>query len=116
MIGQTIKALRKKKKVSQQKMADDLGISQPALACWETGTRRPDIETIPALADYFGVSTDTLLGVPSDEESEEIWALREEVRRDPDRQMLFDLARSASIEDVRRTIAVLDALKKSGQK
>ena len=113
MISQTIKVLRKKKHVSQQKMADDLGVSQPTLACWETGTRRPDIETLPALADYFGVSTDTLLGLPSDEEYEEIWKLREEVRRDPDRQILFDLARSASIEDVQRTISILDALKKT---
>jgi hypothetical protein len=43
----------------------------------------------------------------------DIWELREQVRRDPERHYLFSLAKDADIEDVRQAVAIIDALKKT---
>ena len=113
MLADNIKGLRRAKHVNQVTFAEALGVAQGTVACWETGSRRPDIDMLPAIADYFGVSLDRLLGRDVDEEQEELWQLREEVRRDPERNALFSLARSADIQEVRQALAVLDALKKT---
>ena len=60
-IGQNIANLRKEKGVKQDELARALNISAQAVSKWENGGT-PDIELIPAIADFFGVSTDTLFG------------------------------------------------------
>ena len=55
--------LRKKKKMTQQELADDVGVSFQTISKWETGMNMPDITMLPVLAEYFQVSTDQLLGL-----------------------------------------------------
>ncbi len=55
--------LRKKVKVTQQELADSIGVSFQTISKWETGVNMPDITILPLLADYFKVSTDQLLGL-----------------------------------------------------
>jgi len=55
--------LRKKHKVTQQELADCIGVSFQTISKWETGVSMPDITILPLLADYFSVSTDQLLGL-----------------------------------------------------
>lgn len=57
-----LKELRKLKKATQDDVAKYLGISRPAYTAYEAGKREPDDETKIKLANYFGVSTDYLLG------------------------------------------------------
>ena len=57
-----LKELRTHSNLSQQKMADVLGISRSAVAMWETGGSEPDNRTLEKIADYFNVSIDYLLG------------------------------------------------------
>ena len=52
----------REKKVTQSKMADFLGIKLRSYQNYEGGSRRPDYEGLVALADYFDVTTDYLLG------------------------------------------------------
>ena len=113
MLQDIIKDLRRSRRLTQSQLAEDLHVSQGSVASWEAGVRRPDIDLLPVIAGYFGISVDQLLGLPIDEEQEELWQLREEVRRDPERNALFSLARSADIQEVRQALAVLDALKKT---
>lgn len=54
--------LRKKKRISRQKAADDLNISRSTLEYYEKCKRVPDIETLNKIAHYYVVSTDYLLG------------------------------------------------------
>ncbi|MGN0678676.1 MAG: helix-turn-helix domain-containing protein [Oscillospiraceae bacterium] len=54
--------LRKKKRISRQKAADDLNISRSTLEYYEKCKRVPDIETLNKIAHYYMVSTDYLLG------------------------------------------------------
>lgn len=64
MIGQTIRDLRKQRKISQTKLAKILHVSQQTVTAWETGKAEPSSSAISSLADYFNVTTDYLLGRP----------------------------------------------------
>lgn len=59
-IGEKIKSLRKAKNISQEVLAKYLGISFQAVSKWEKGETMPDVAMIPAIASFFGVSTDEL--------------------------------------------------------
>lgn len=59
MIG--LKLIRKKKKLSQLKVAMDLAISREALSYYENGKRSPDINMLLLLSDYFDVSINYLI-------------------------------------------------------
>lgn len=56
-----LKELRKKKRISQLKLAMDLGMNQNSISRYENGEREADYATLIAFADYFGVSVDYLL-------------------------------------------------------
>lgn len=57
-----LKELREKKGISQLKLAMDLNMNQNSISRYETEQREADYRTLIALADYFGVSIDYLLG------------------------------------------------------
>lgn len=56
-----LKELRKKRHISQVKLAIDLNMSQNTISRYETGVREADYKTLIAFADYFNVSIDYLL-------------------------------------------------------
>ena len=56
-----LKELRRKKGISQLKLAMDLSICQNSISRYETGEREADYNTLILLADYFNVSIDYLL-------------------------------------------------------
>ena len=60
-ISETIAKLRKVKNVTQEAVVQAVGVSTQAVSKWENGGL-PDVELLPAIADYFGVSIDTLFG------------------------------------------------------
>ena len=57
-----LKELRKKRKISQLKMALDLHMNQNTISRYENMEREADYETLLRFADYFGVSLDYLFG------------------------------------------------------
>ncbi|MDR3313536.1 MAG: helix-turn-helix transcriptional regulator [Oscillospiraceae bacterium] len=62
-IAQNIRNLRAERGVTQDALAEALGVSGQAVSKWETGASLPDILLLPRLAGFFGVSVDALLGV-----------------------------------------------------
>ena len=62
MFSEELKKLRKQKNLTQQKLADALGIAKSTISMYENGNREPDCETSEAIADYFNVRLDDLLG------------------------------------------------------
>jgi len=62
-IGKNIRQLRRERNLTQEEMAAHLGISFQSVSKWERGDGYPDITLLPALANYFGVSVDALLGM-----------------------------------------------------
>ena len=81
-ISLRIADLRKKSKITQQELADSIGVSFQTISKWETGVSMPDITVLPLLAEYFQVSTDQLLGlkpldgetyIPEQTATEDFW-------------------------------------------
>lgn len=77
-IGNQIKALRQKKSVTQETMAEHFGMTAQAISKWECGTSVPDISLLPELSAYFGVTIDAL------------FALDDETRMERIQNMLWD--------------------------
>ncbi len=63
-IGQRISALRRSRNMTQQELAEHLGISFQAVSSWERGNAMPDIAKLPELARMFSVTVDWLIGSP----------------------------------------------------
>ncbi|MCL2517204.1 MAG: helix-turn-helix domain-containing protein [Oscillospiraceae bacterium] len=71
-IGGNLRRLRNKRDITQEELANYIGVSFQAVSKWERGEGYPDITFILPLASYFGVSTDELLGMKSEKEEKEI--------------------------------------------
>lgn len=57
-----LKELRQEKNINQLKLAMDLNITQASVSKYEIGAREPSLEILEKMSDYFGVSTDYLIG------------------------------------------------------
>lgn len=64
-MGKRIAANRKRLHLTQDQMAEKLGVTAQAISKWENDQSCPDIAMLPRLAELFGISTDELLGVES---------------------------------------------------
>lgn len=71
-IGSTIKRLRCEKDITQEQLAEYLGITSRAVSQWECDRTAPDISQLPALCHIFDVSSDILLGIDIEKNNEEI--------------------------------------------
>ncbi len=60
-LGERIYELRKAKGLSQEELAEQLGVSRQSVSKWETGVAIPDTENALAMSKIFGVTTDFLL-------------------------------------------------------
>ena len=67
-IGDKIKELRRRDGRRQEDLADALGITCQAVSRWESGGSYPDLELIPSIANYFGITIDELFGYENDRE------------------------------------------------
>ncbi|MBO1309747.1 MULTISPECIES: helix-turn-helix domain-containing protein [Faecalibacterium] len=68
MFSERLKRLRMEKGITQKELADRLHISRSTIAGYESLGKEPDGEKLCALADFFGVSVDYLLGVTDSRE------------------------------------------------
>ena len=64
-LGTRIADARKKKGMTQDQLAEAMGVSSQAVSKWENDISCPDITLLPQLADYFGMSVDDLLRGPA---------------------------------------------------
>ncbi len=77
-IGENIKRLRQEKGITQETLAGFLGVTFQSVSRWERNESYPDITLLPVIAEFFGISTDTLLGVDKSRDEAEIKALLKE--------------------------------------
>ncbi len=71
-ISEQISFLRKQKELTQEELAKALGVTNQAVSKWESGVCCPDIQLLPDIASFFGVSVDELLGYSANEDIESI--------------------------------------------
>lgn len=62
-IGENIRSCRRKMNLTQEQLAERLGVSFQSVSRWENGLTYPDMELLPALTGIFGVTADELPGV-----------------------------------------------------
>lgn len=68
-LGNNIRKLRHRDKRTQETLAEALGVTSQAVSRWEAGGSYPDMNLIPSIANYFGVTIDELFGYQNDRES-----------------------------------------------
>lgn len=61
-LGNNIRQFRRRDKRTQEALADALGVTSQAVSRWESGGSYPDMNLIPSIANYFGVTIDELFG------------------------------------------------------
>ena len=67
-LGTKIRELRRRDKRTQEALADALGVTSQAVSRWEANKSYPDMEIIPSIANYFGITIDELFGYQNDRE------------------------------------------------
>ena len=116
-----IRELRLRAGKQQKEVADAVGVSRPTVSEWEHQKKDPTGERLIKLSRLFSVSTGVVLAmepVPpaapfalETDEDRELWEAREAARRDPDRRILFSLAKNGTAAQVRQMVSILDAMK-----
>ncbi|ABS42689.1 helix-turn-helix domain-containing protein [Clostridium botulinum] len=72
LIGEVIYRLRKEKAITQEQLANFVGVSTAAVSKWESGASYPDITLLPVIAAFFNVTIDTLLNFKIELSDEEV--------------------------------------------
>lgn len=80
-IGEVIYRLRKEKGITQEQLANFIGVSTAAVSKWESETSYPDITLLPVIAIFFNVTIDTLLNFKIELSDEEVMALFSECEK-----------------------------------
>ena len=81
-IGENIRSFRKKNDLTQEELADRLGVTYQSISRWENGATYPDLELIPAIAEVLAVTVDELLGMPQIEKEKRAEETFDELRRE----------------------------------
>lgn len=63
MFKDNLKMLRKERGIGQAQLANTIGVSKGIISLWENGLREPNMSSLIALATYFNVSIDYLVGL-----------------------------------------------------
>ena len=71
-MGQIIRRLRKERNLTQEELAEQLGVTFQAVSKWENDSGMPDISQVVPIANVFGVSTDVLFGTVGLNDNEEV--------------------------------------------
>lgn len=78
MFGERLKTLRENANLYQKELGDVLDVTSQTISGWEINRTKPDYNMLKRIANYFGVSTDYLLGnTPEKSEEEEIEILKQ---------------------------------------
>ncbi len=81
-IGENIRNFRKTNDLTQEALADRLGVTYQSISRWENGTTYPDLELLPAISEVLGVTVDELLGIPAMVKEQRAKQAFDELRRE----------------------------------
>ena len=126
------KGLCDKKGVSPSRACLEMNLSRSLGAKWKNTGANPSFEVLSKMSDYFGVTTDYLLGneqkekpahnVQVRDENDNIVVLDDEtrnlidsLRKKPEMKMLFSVSKGATKEDIIKAVKIIEALKDKGE-
>lgn len=100
-IGEVILEQRRKRGLTQEQVADYLGVTKATVSKWEKGHSYPDITLLPAIAAYFGITVDALLNAKHEMTKKRIrqWYVRftERFSKEPYEVVLNDMMRDQTL-------------------
>lgn len=114
------KQLRISSGLTQQEVANKLGISRSTIGMYETGAREPDYATLETIADFFNVDIDYLLGRTNKTTvlPESTYYLNDDARdlaqfmfENPEYKVLFDASRKVKKEDIEFVKQMIDRMR-----
>lgn len=109
-----LKELRKKRGLSQVALAEKLGLGKSTIGAYETGDITPSVEALNAIADFFNVDLNYLMGNEDGSTyylGPEAAELAKEIANREDLRILFDATRNISREDLQFIIRMVEGLK-----
>jgi transcriptional regulator with XRE-family HTH domain len=130
-MGNRIRELRTNMSLSQEQLADKLGVTKQAISQMERGVRKPSMEMLDALCDFFNVSADYLRGIEDitirlvdgegiqklDGEwhhiNPETKDIAQTIYDDPDLHALFDAARGSNPDNLKLAAEMLKRMKET---
>ena len=119
MKGTRLKELREQKGETQAQLADILDVSQQAVGKWELDKASPDDKMLIKIANYYGVTTDYLLGyddAPRYYTDPETARLAEDLKNNPGGRVLFDAGKGLKPESIEEVLKFINYQKaKEGQ-
>ena len=100
---------------SPSEVAAELSLSNSTTTTWKNGSI-PRPKTLRRIAEYFGVTIEYLISDGEKAQSaandkKEIAAYLQQIKDDPSARMMFDLAKGATMEEIKATVAFLKALR-----
>lgn len=117
-LGEKIRRYRKGLGLNQTELGERLGVKTNAVSKWECG-RVEDIPTskIKAMASLFNVPVSELIDdETAAQEDDGLNEYLEMLRTRPECRMLFSVAKGATKDDVESAVAIIEALRKKGEK
>lgn len=113
--------LRHEHKMTQQELADKIGVSRGTIGMYEIGKRDPDTETLIKIANVFNVTTDQLLGrtdtpSPADKITEslsddpELLEFWNDLKEREDLRLFFKQTRELSPSDIKKVMRIIKAI------
>lgn len=79
-IGENIRSLRREKNLTQEELATMLGVTYQSVSRWENDSCYPDMELLPDIAAFFGITVDKLMGADKNAEQREVERFLERFR------------------------------------
>ena len=112
------KRIREQCGLTQQQMADKIGVSRSTIGMYENGEREPNFETLELIADTFNVDMNFLLGKKSSTEviptayylNDEAKDMAQFLYENPDYKVLFDASRKVKKEDIAFVKEMIDRM------
>lgn len=120
-VGKNIRKFRKLNKLTQEELANKMGVSDKTISSWEIDRTEPDIGTVQKLAHYFGCEVSDLVSESEQlyvKESTQLYYLNKEIRElaqelfdNRDLKLVMDASRKLTKEDLKLAYEMIKRLK-----
>lgn len=89
-LGENLKKFRLQRELTQEQLADVLGVSAQAVSRWENGTTYPDITLLPTIASYFEITLDELMGMENWRSEEQLKELLRQLEENGSKGLIYE--------------------------
>lgn len=117
--GDRLKHLLEAQNLSIAELSRMTGINRNTLYSYlRRNTQKPDPEVLKILSEVLNVDVYYFLGgddAPESDGDPELWELREALRRRPEMRTLFSLSKNATAGEIKQTISIIEALRKTNE-